>query len=122
MCELHPEVLKAAVKPEHGRHYHKHAANGGAIIVDTLEGAMRESGEVRQAGLKGEEMVEIGELVMLKRVMVKDGNVEGGLVKWLRDGNVVYKSVGLGLMDVVVGNEAVRIARERKMGTVIDGF
>jgi ornithine cyclodeaminase/alanine dehydrogenase-like protein (mu-crystallin family) len=122
MCELHPEVLKAAVKPERGRHHHKHAANGGAIIVDTLEGAMRESGEVRQAGLKGEEMVEIGELVMLKRAMAKDGEDEGGLVKWLQEGNVVYKSVGLGLMDVVVGSESVRIANERNMGTVIDGF
>jgi hypothetical protein len=47
---------------------------------------------------------------------------EDGLARWLRDGNVVYKSVGLGLMDLVVGGHLVRLAVEKQVGTQIDGF
>jgi hypothetical protein len=42
--------------------------------------------------------------------------------KWLRDGNVIYKSVGLGLMDLVVGNHMIMVARELGVGTTIEGF
>ena len=42
--------------------------------------------------------------------------------EWLCKGNVIAKIVGLGLMDVVVGNEVVRIARERGIGTHIAEF
>ena len=45
-----------------------------------------------------------------------------GLKEWLTRGNVIYKSVGLGLMDVVVGNGLVDFARERKIGTTIQDF
>jgi hypothetical protein len=107
------------------------------------------------------EVVEIGELVMLKRDAERrrmqchasrseegldDGGVELGeceksrkkrkgsdegegedkahksLVEWLQRGNVIYKSVGLGLMDVVVGMDLVRLADERGLGTRIENF
>lgn len=47
---------------------------------------------------------------------------ENRLCHWLRDGTVIYKSVGLGLMDLVVGNHLVKVAAEKKMGTTIDSF
>lgn len=47
---------------------------------------------------------------------------EDGLSLWLRDGTVVYKSVGLGLMDLVVGVHLVQIANEKKIGTCVEGF
>jgi ornithine cyclodeaminase/alanine dehydrogenase-like protein (mu-crystallin family) len=47
---------------------------------------------------------------------------QSGLREWLSKGNVIYKSVGLGLMDVVVGGELVRLAREKGIGTFIDDF
>lgn len=47
---------------------------------------------------------------------------EDGLSRWLRDGTVVYKSVGLGLMDLVVGTHLVNIAKEKNMGTQIHNF
>ena len=37
-------------------------------------------------------------------------------------GNVIYKSVGLGLMDLVIGSELIRLGRERGIGTVIQDF
>lgn len=47
---------------------------------------------------------------------------EDGLVRWLRDGTVIYKSVGLGLMDLVVGIHLVQVANMKNIGTSVDGF
>lgn len=176
MVEIHPDIIKQNVAPDHGhRHFHKHATQGGAIIVDSVDACIREAGEIVQAGLTANEVVEIGELVMLKRDAErrradcaarrlsnedqgldeggvelgecesnkkknrkgwgsgnkdkksegeKDGqhHVDKGLLEWLQKGNVIYKSVGLGLMDVVVGSDLVRMADERRIGTRIDNF
>ncbi|KAB8336805.1 hypothetical protein FH972_021114 [Carpinus fangiana] len=205
MIELAPEILRQAVRgpgndkehheqKHHGMHLHqRHATEGGAVVVDSIEGAMREAGEVIKAGLGGQGLVEVGELVMLKRShwaekaareererakrekegkekhhggghglghlfhhhhrsksgsTVSSGNSEhdskeekerkqdkrdrekrreqeqhdGGLREWLERGNVVYKSVGIGLMDIVVGMEVVRLAEERGLGTHVPDF
>lgn len=47
---------------------------------------------------------------------------EDHMVRWLRDGTVVYKSVGLGLMDLVVGSHLVQVANRKNVGTRIEGF
>lgn len=203
MIEIPPEVLRQAVKAEHGRHHHRHAQEGGVVVVDTLMGCLREAGEVVQAGIRSTETVELGELVMLegqrcdemrdalelkalermtlesedsvsttgsassgpnspvadrysrrgsaasghsgneatsrksldrasswfsmstksdRRSQVEDGSKSDGLAKWLISGNVVYKSVGMGLMDLVVGGELVRLARLKGVGQTIEGF
>lgn len=44
------------------------------------------------------------------------------LTRWITTGNVIYKSVGLGLMDLVVGFEIVKLAKERGVGNHIEGF
>lgn len=127
MTELHPDVLRMAVKSDHGhRHLHKHARQEGVILVDTLDGCLKEAGEIIQAKLAPEQLVEIGELIMVKRAALKDiergGEGEKGLLEWLTKGNVIYKSVGLGLMDLVVAGELIRIARERDIGTTVPDF
>ena len=50
------------------------------------------------------------------------GPGEQGLVDWLTRGNVLFKSVGLGLMDVVVGGDLIRLAKERDVGVTIEDF
>ena len=136
MLELHPDVLRNAVAPHHEhRHFHKRQKEGGAIIVDTVTGCLKEAGEVIQAKLLPDQVVELGELFMLKReaerkMIEKGQKIEpgcnfqdnSGLKEWLTKGNVIYKSVGLGLMDVVVGNGIVEFARDRGVGTTIDNF
>lgn len=47
---------------------------------------------------------------------------EDGLALWLRDGNVIYKSVGLGLMDLVVGTHLITLAKHKQIGTVVGDF
>ncbi|EMC98302.1 hypothetical protein BAUCODRAFT_66668 [Baudoinia panamericana UAMH 10762] len=142
MIELHPDILRYAVAPHHEhKHVHKRQREGGAVIVDTVSGCLKEAGEVIQAKLLPDQVVELGELFMLKReadrrralkgekpvsgaegCQFKDDGESAGLMEWLTRGNVIYKSVGIGLMDVVVGNELVRMARERGIGVTIEQF
>ncbi|MCJ1428471.1 hypothetical protein MMC29_006381, partial [Sticta canariensis] len=96
MVEMHPDILRQAVAPDHKHHHHKHAAQGGVVVVDSLEACLREAGEVRQAGLGAEQLVEVGELIMVKRAAMREiemgGEGEKGLKRWLEAGNVIYKS------------------------------
>jgi ornithine cyclodeaminase/alanine dehydrogenase-like protein (mu-crystallin family) len=127
MTELHPDIFRNEVKPHnHSHHHHKHAQRGGVVLVDSLELCLQEAGEIVQAELKPNQLVEIGELMIMKQAarleVEAGGEVEKGLQKWLESGNVVYKSVGLGLMDLVTGGDLVALARERGVGTVVPDF
>ncbi|ORY62505.1 UbiD family decarboxylase [Pseudomassariella vexata] len=199
MKELPTALLEQATRPPHGHaHFHKHATEGGVVVVDTLDGAMKEAGEIIEAGLEPRQLVELGELVMIQkaRLALRDehdstysrtsteissdmekldltpgspalsavfgsengnnpptpspprrspshtgsnffrkrrtsstGSVdrskerrEDHLSKWLTSGNVIYKSVGLGLMDLVVGMDVVNLAREKGVGSYIENF
>ncbi|ROW08299.1 hypothetical protein VMCG_03038 [Cytospora schulzeri] len=222
MIELPVELLLQAVKRhEPGqRHFHKHAVEGGVVIVDTLDGAMQEAGEIIQGGLNPSQLIELGELLMLHRIQMDEessddagslvsteadtappsaqleklevstpsinttfspaedsrsrhgsrhssrpGSRQGSrsraaspssrsslslplfhrrkssqgttsestrekkkkeredhMARWLQAGNVIYKSVGLGLMDLTVGKKVVEFAREKGVGTHVEGF
>lgn len=204
MIEVPPEIIQQAVKRHGtGHHFHKHAEEGGVIVVDTLA-CLTETGEL--AGLQPNQSVELGELVMIEEMpptqddhamfddddsslppslhslsLNSDGTYERGnsmaavmredsfestnsgnkkgrsrrsskssrssfsfkkrsgsvtslkkpkeeeekdhqMRRWLSTGNVVYKSVGMGLMDVVVGGDLVRMARERNIGVTVQNF
>jgi ornithine cyclodeaminase/alanine dehydrogenase-like protein (mu-crystallin family) len=143
MAELHPELLRHEVRPHqpHAHHHHKHAARGGVVVVDSLETCLQEAGEIIQAELGAHQLVEIGELMIVREAARLDissshnnhndnhtgaggggGGGEKGLQRWLESGNVIYKSVGLGLMDLVTGGDVIALARQRHMGTEIDDF
>ncbi|KAL8417508.1 hypothetical protein RB594_001251 [Gaeumannomyces avenae] len=222
MREIPLEVLRQAVRrhPADRPHFHKHATEGGVVVVDTLDGALKEAGELIAAGLRPDQLVELGELVMLQEAQSReqqggdeaasDGLGSGAssptglefdrldftpgtpslssvfgsptsrassrasspsrkstapsttassttatdpgraakvlpflqkrsssshstaserrkkkddhLAAWLQSGNVIYKSVGLGLMDLAVGMHLVQFAREKGVGTHVDGF
>lgn len=158
MREIPVEVIHQAVRGQHKHHglHHKYAESGSAIVVDTIDGVFKEAGEVIESGISGDNVIEIGEIVMLikssnnrEEVLNRWDNTEGrdtsrktdrksssrssskekesgdtdkGLTNWMERGNVVYKSVGLGLMDVVVGMELVRLAEERGVGITIHDF
>jgi ornithine cyclodeaminase/alanine dehydrogenase-like protein (mu-crystallin family) len=128
MVELSPEIIQQAIAPSHAHHHHKHAKQSGAVIVDSVEACLKEAGELIQAGASGRDVVELGELVMLKRDLERrsstrtssvssesssslsdgvhlrnkkgksTGEEDGGLKEWLSKGNVIYKSVGMSLM------------------------
>jgi len=64
--------------------------------------------------------------VLIKKSAQKEielgGSGEPGLLEWLTRGNVIYKSVGMGLMDLVVAGDIIRLARERDIGVTIEDF
>lgn len=127
MIEIHPEVFRQAVAPDHKHHHHKHADKGGVIVVDSLEACLKEAGEIIQAGVTAQQLVEVGELLMVKKASMKEiemgtGQGEKGLRDWLMKGNVIYKSVGIGLMDICVGEDLVAFAMEKGVGTSVDGW
>ncbi|KAI4152565.1 MAG: hypothetical protein LQ340_002844 [Diploschistes diacapsis] len=111
MREVEAEVLRCAVRETAAGtvHTHKHAGTGGAVVVDSLEGCLSEAGEVIEAGLGPEKLVELGELIVVRKAE-------------RREGTVVYKCVGIGVMDLCVGGDVVELARERGIGTTIEGF
>ena len=58
--ELPDELVKLVTKHHvgHHRHFHKHADEGGVIVVDTLEGAMKHATELVAANIEPTQMVE----------------------------------------------------------------
>ncbi|KAK0707419.1 UbiD family decarboxylase [Lasiosphaeris hirsuta] len=196
MRELPVEIINQATKThEQGhRHFHKHVAEGGVVVVDTLDGALKEAGELIDAGLTPTQLVELGELLMLHNIAASESESdslpdtastttissgapstellekldinssrsvlsavfgssssrsqspsgkgslgfhrrsssqvsvsrkkerEDRMVKWLSGGNVIYKSVGLGLMDLTVGLHLMRFAKEKNIGIHVEGF
>ncbi|RWA07325.1 hypothetical protein EKO27_g7779 [Xylaria grammica] len=212
MRELPGDLLAQATRShQHGHlHYHKHATEGGVVVVDSLDGALKEAGEITDAGLGPKQLVELGELIMIKRLFREEEDLsrqstetnslaesvdkldfvsqssamssvfsagtgsgsskrstsqspsrgtsdarasspsgfrlpsfrhhkrtgsqrttaeekehqkrDDHLARWLTSGNVIYKSVGLGLMDLVVGLEIIELATARGVGTRVENF
>ncbi len=64
--------------------------------------------------------------MMIKKAATREielgGPGEAGLLEWLTKGNVIYKSVGMGLMDIVVSQDLIRLAKERDVGVTIEDF
>ncbi|KAJ5821585.1 uncharacterized protein N7525_010869 [Penicillium rubens] len=125
MAEIHPDILRDEVNLQavHS-HWHKKVHRSGVILVDSLDAALKEAGEIIQAGIKPKQVVELGELLMVRDATREAATVdeEKSLREWAQRGNVIYKSVGLGLMDLVTGGDLVRLARERKLGTTVEDF
>ncbi|KAF8254126.1 NAD(P)-binding protein, partial [Wilcoxina mikolae CBS 423.85] len=92
MVEVEPELLKR---------------EGVTVVVDSVEACLKEAGELIQGGLGRDDVVELG------TVLAKGEAVTG---------ICVFKCVGMGLMDLVVGREVVRIAEEAGIGVKVEGF
>ncbi|OXN04586.1 hypothetical protein CDV58_05935 [Aspergillus fumigatus] len=89
-------------------------SGGGQIYVDSREACLEESGELIKAHVGGEQLVEIGELFgrlgKSEPVVVPEGC------------NVVFKCVGMGIMDLVIGKKLLDIGVEQGLGMNVDGF
>lgn len=82
----------------------------GTIYVDSVEACMEEAGELIMAKVDERQLVELGEL---------DSSTTSILE---RDGNVVFKCVGMGIMDLVIARSLLGMARQQGLGTVVEGF
>ncbi|KIW55476.1 hypothetical protein PV05_04215 [Exophiala xenobiotica] len=82
--------------------------SGEYIYVDTEEGCLSEAGELIKANVQEHQLIELGELL--------------GDKPFALDGNLVFKCVGLGIMDTVMAGELLRMAQEKGVGLVVDDF
>ncbi|EED24322.1 proline utilization protein PrnX, putative [Talaromyces stipitatus ATCC 10500] len=81
----------------------------GRIYVDSVEACMEEAGELIMAKVDEKQLIELGE-------------VDPTLPLEEKEGNVIFKCVGLGIMDLVIARNLLKMASEQGLGTVVDGF
>lgn len=86
-------------------------SGGGTVYVDSKEACLEESGELIKAGIREEQLVEMGELVGKSgTIQVPDGR------------NVVVKVVGMGIMDLVVAKTVMDVATQQGQSVYVEGF
>ncbi|KAL4743953.1 hypothetical protein BDV11DRAFT_165641 [Aspergillus similis] len=96
-------------------------SGGGTVYVDSREACLEESGELIRAGMKGDQLVELGELYQ-SQGLGENQDEEPQPVKVAEGRNVVMKCVGMGIMDLVTGKKLLELGRERDIGVEVDGF
>ena len=84
------------------------------VYVDNKEACLEESGELLDAHIQEDQLLEIGHLFLRPDNEAID--VAAG------DGNVIFKCVGLGIMDLVVGKKLLDFCRQQELGMEVDGF
>jgi ornithine cyclodeaminase/alanine dehydrogenase-like protein (mu-crystallin family) len=89
-------------------------SGGDKIYVDSKEACLEESGELVRAKVTESQLVEIGELFV-------PGSTYGRVTP-STDVNVVFKCVGMGIMDLAVAKTLLTMAGELNIGTQVDGF
>ncbi|KAF2014827.1 shikimate/quinate 5-dehydrogenase [Aaosphaeria arxii CBS 175.79] len=111
MKELDPGLFQNVVTSKTG--CHPKGGSGGVIVVDTKEGAFQEAGEIIQGKIPSENIVEIGELLHIqKNKEAQDPSLD----RWLTNGFIIYKSVGMGVMDLAIGEALVNLAQQKGVG------
>ena len=114
MQEIDPELLKISADPQG---LFKDQVYQGKVAVDSAEGCLVESGELDRAEIRKDGMLEVGKIQELRESGSSDG-----LKEWLEDGFVVYKSVGVGIMDIAIGSKLLALAKEKGRGVHLDDF
>ncbi|KAK1991552.1 shikimate/quinate 5-dehydrogenase [Colletotrichum falcatum] len=122
MKEIDPAFLRAVVDTPLGAFGSAHGGGGrdGVIFVDSREACFLEAGELVEAGIPAEKITEVGELADELR---RAGEAEAVLLRdWLGNGLIVYKSVGVGIMDLSLGKAILELAGRHKIGTTLADF
>jgi ornithine cyclodeaminase/alanine dehydrogenase-like protein (mu-crystallin family) len=90
----------------------------GAVLVDDADNSLTNSGEVVQSGVTKRQMLEIGQVLILKR----DSGLTKNLTTWLAEGLIVYKSIGVSVTDLAAGNAILALAGKKRLGTIVSDF
>ncbi|KAF9890102.1 hypothetical protein FE257_006263 [Aspergillus nanangensis] len=113
MIEVDPTIMQYAVGPDQG--FNSTGGPGGTILVDDRENALANAGEIVQSQLKAEHMIEVGELLQFQSD-TPSGPQKERCTKWMEEGLLVYKSVGVSVTDLAAGNALLDLAKEKSMG------
>lgn len=89
-------------------------SGGGKIYVDSKSACLEESGELITAKITEDQLTEMGDLL---------GGLEpSDAIEIPQGANVIYKCVGMGLMDLVIGKKVLEVGSASGLGTQVDGF
>lgn len=106
MIELDPALLHHCLEAS-GGHNPTSDEMKGVVLVDDREYALKNSGEVVQSKIKADDVLELGHFVTLKKASMRSGDDQQRFEqteRYISQGFVVYKSVGLSLTDLTVSN------------------
>ncbi|KAL4903268.1 hypothetical protein BDW74DRAFT_186526 [Aspergillus multicolor] len=116
LIEVDPDLLRLAVA---GTSFAT-AKEGGAVLVDDREFALTNSGELIQSQVSAKYIVELGEIIASKKGrsneisgLIAERSVEE-MERFISEGFVVYKSVGVSLTDLTVSKAILELAKARK--------
>lgn len=114
MIELDPAILQHAVNTDDG--CNPVGGPGGVVLVDDGKCALVHSGELTQSGLAQDQLIEVGRIVAMKlgRLPSAYSLDFEKTTRWIEEGLVVYKSVGVSLTDLAAGNAILTLAKEKK--------
>lgn len=90
-------------------------SGGQVVFVDSKAACLEESGEIIRAKMVEDELIEMGEVFGLEKG-------PGERLAVLEGQNLVFKSVGVGYMDLVVGREVFKIAASKGAGVYFENF
>ncbi|KAM0326997.1 hypothetical protein ACHAQA_006118 [Verticillium albo-atrum] len=122
MKEIPPAFLQAVTETSLGEYDPAQGgkASSGVIVVDSREACFLEAGEVVDAKIPAAKILEVGDIVHTQET-VKPAEKDA-LKEWLEDGLVVYKSVGVGIMDLALGKALLQLAGKHGVGVQVPDF
>lgn len=78
--------------------------SGGPILVDSKEDCLIEAGELIHAGVKEDQLVEIGDSENFEKALSEN------------KGNLVFKCVGFAVMDLLAAQKLLALAKDKGIG------
>ena len=107
MMELDPAILQHAADLMHG-------GKPGVVLVDDREACLRNSGEIVQSRLTGEDMVEVAEALEVRDQETSRGN-RPHMIEAFEEGFLAYKCIGVSVTDLSVGKAILHLAKKKEM-------
>ena len=98
------------------------------LIVDSRLACMQEAGDLLKAGVDPTSMLEIGELISRKEGQSQpQSEISSSLLTYFERNSftgpiTMFKSVGVGVQDVIITKEVVSHAKNMGMGTLIERY
>ncbi|CRG87759.1 hypothetical protein PISL3812_04780 [Talaromyces islandicus] len=115
MLELDPALLHHAIAADGGYNPASGEAKG-VVLVDDRNYALENSGEVVQSKIMAKDMVELGQIVALRSGRSPPLNSQQVELtnRFISQGFIVYKSIGVSLTDLTVGNAILTTMQKKQ--------
>ncbi|ODM20207.1 hypothetical protein SI65_03260 [Aspergillus cristatus] len=114
MIELDHALLHHAISANDG--YNSVTGESrGVVLTDDRDFALQNCGELVNSGIPARDVVELGEIIALRKLK---GNPTRDRIdkttKFISEGFVVYKSIGVSLTDLTASNAILELAKNKQ--------